>query len=415
MDNEITLKKAYIRYIRGGISNTGRRDVDDIEVNSEYPLVSFITMIAPSPDWFVGVHDYNLCNTTTGKWLDSRTRDLPPYDAGTDSGPRFGSPNQITNPKEDIHLLTNNTEGSFKGDKPVRRFGTFTFVKTYDYKPIIKPSSTIQRSQPSSSVNIKSIIIGPKAGKGSSTPLSTIQQIQPSASVNAERSTIILDPKGSSTLLSTMQQIQPSASVNAESSTIILDPKGSSTPLSTIQQIQPSASVNAESSTIILDPKGSSTPLSTIQQRQPSVSVNAESSTIILDLKGSSTPLSTMQEIQPSASVNAESSTMILDPKGSSTPLSTIQQRQPSVSVNAERSTMIIDRKESSTQQVELKITPSTKPNVPTQTLAPTATITVSASIKMTPTLTTTSAAGSVKQFAFIHVIFATILVHFCL
>ena len=323
MDNKITLKKAYIRYIRGGISNTGRRDVDDIEVNSEYPLVSFITMIAPSPDWFVGVHDYNLCNTTTGKWLDSRTRDLPPYDAGTDSGPRFGSPNQITNPKENIHLLTNNTEGSFKGDKPVNRFGTFTFVKTYDSNPIIKPSSTIQRSQPSSSVNIKSIITDPKAGKGNSTPLPTMQQIQPSASVNAESSTIILDPKGSSTPLPTMQQIQPSASVNAESSTIILDPKGSSTPLPTIQRSQPSASVNAE------------------------------------------------------------------------------------------RSTMMIGRKESSTQQVELKITPSTKANVPTQTLTRTTTITVSASV--TPTLTTTSAAGSVKQFGFIHVIFATILVHFCL
>jgi hypothetical protein len=378
MDNEITLKKAYIRYIRGGISNTGRRDVDDIEVNSEYPLVSFITMIAPSPDWFVGVHDYNLCNTTTGKWLDSRTRYLPPYDAGTDSGPRFGSPNQITNPKENIHLLTNNIEGSFKGDKPVNRFGTFTFVKTYDSNPTIKPSSTMQRSQPSSSVNIKSIITDPKAGKGNSTPLPTMQQIQPSASMNAESSTIILDTKGSSTPLSSMQQIQPSASVNAESSTIILDPKGSSTPLSTMQQIQPSASVNAERSTIILDPKGSST------------------------------PLPTMQQIQPSASVNAERSTIILDHEGSSTPLTTIQQRQPSASV-------MIDRKESSTQQVELEITPSTKANVPTQTLTATATITVSASVKMTPTLTTTSAAGSVKHFGFIHVIFATILVHFCL
>ena len=235
MDDEINLKKAHKRYQGSGFfGGTGRRSITDIEVNSEYPLVSFITMIAPSPDWFVGVHDYNLCNTATGKWLDLRTRDLPPYDAGTDSGPNFDSADQITNPKENIHLLTNNTEGSFKGDKPVRRFGTFTFEKTYDSNPIIKPSSTIQ-------------------------------------------------------------------------------------------------------------------------------------------------------------------------------------QRQPSASVNAERSTMMIDRKESSTQQVELKITPITKANVPTQTPTRTATITVSASVKMTPTLTTTSAAGSVKQFGFIPVIFATILVHFCL
>ena len=122
-------------------------------------------MIAPSPDWFVGVHDFNLCNTTTGKWKESRTRDLPPYDAGTDSGPRFQSYDIVTNPPEDIHLLTNNTEGSFKSDKPVKRFGTFTFIKTYDSNPVIEPSSTIQ--------------------------------IQPSA--NATHSTIMTDPKGNST------------------------------------------------------------------------------------------------------------------------------------------------------------------------------------------------------------------------
>ena len=150
MDNEINLKKAHKKYERTVFSGgTGTTRITNIEVNSEYPLVSFITMIAPSPDWFVGVHDYNLCNTTTGKWLDSRTRDLPPYDAGTDSGPNFGSSNQITNPKENIHLLTNNTEGSFKGDKPVRRFGTFTFVKTYFNPATIKPLSTMQRSQAS--------------------------------------------------------------------------------------------------------------------------------------------------------------------------------------------------------------------------------------------------------------------------
>ena len=149
MDNEINLKKAHKKYQRTVFSGgTGTTLITDIEVNSEYPLMSFITMIAPSPDWFVGVHDYNLCNTTTGKWLDSRTRDLPPYDAGTDSGPNFGSSDQITNPKENIHLLTNNTEGSFKGDKPVLRFGTFTFVKTYFNPATIKPPSTMQRSQP---------------------------------------------------------------------------------------------------------------------------------------------------------------------------------------------------------------------------------------------------------------------------
>ena len=145
MQNAITSKSAYKKYQGRGISSgTGNTSISNIEVTMKYPLVSFITMIAPSPDWFVGVHDYNLCNTTTGKWEASRTRDLPPYDAGTDSGPHFESHDINTNPPELIHILTNNTNGSFKGDKPVRRFGTFKFVKTFDSNTVSKPSSTKQ-------------------------------------------------------------------------------------------------------------------------------------------------------------------------------------------------------------------------------------------------------------------------------
>ena len=94
--------------------------------------MSFITMIAPSPDWFLGVRDLNLCNTTTGKWQNQEVRDLFPYDAGTDSGLNFESRDQVTNPRKNIQRITNNTEGSLKGDKPIKRFGTFTFVKTSD-------------------------------------------------------------------------------------------------------------------------------------------------------------------------------------------------------------------------------------------------------------------------------------------
>ena len=136
MDIQIASENAYKKYRRGSIRpGTAKQIITNIEVNSKYPLVSFITMIAPSPDWFVGVRDFNLCDTASGEWLDSRTRDLPPYDAGTDSGLAFESANDPTKPPENIHLLTNNTEGSFKGDKPVKRFGTFTFTKTSAANP----------------------------------------------------------------------------------------------------------------------------------------------------------------------------------------------------------------------------------------------------------------------------------------
>ena len=133
MDAQITAKNASIRYqgklIFGG---TASDSISNIAVTSEYPLVSFITMIAPSPDWFLGVRDLNLCDTTTGKWQDSVKRDLFPYDSGTDDGKTFVSDpdNQPTTPQENIHRLTKDIEGSLKGDEAIKRFGTFTFVKT---------------------------------------------------------------------------------------------------------------------------------------------------------------------------------------------------------------------------------------------------------------------------------------------
>ena len=169
MSKEITSKNAHERYEGAGISNTGKGSIPNIEVNSEYPLVSFITMIAPSPDWFVGVHDFNLCNATTGKWEELRTRDLPPYDAGTDSGPFFKSSDSVTSPQEFIHLLTNNTEGSFQGDKPVRRFGTFSFKKTFDSNPAIKPSSSIVPGQRSSEKSSTTIIEAKDSSKQAET------------------------------------------------------------------------------------------------------------------------------------------------------------------------------------------------------------------------------------------------------
>ena len=156
MDVQIRSNKAFKKYqgTNSFILNTGASTIENIEVNSEFPLVSFITMIAPSPDWFVGVHDVNLCNTTTGKWFDSRKRDLPLYDAGTDSAPTFVHRDTPTRPVENILLITNNTEGSLKSDKPLKRFGTFTFAKTSEINPNTTPTGTANQS-----INLNAILV----------------------------------------------------------------------------------------------------------------------------------------------------------------------------------------------------------------------------------------------------------------
>lgn len=93
-------------------------------LQSTHSLVSFVTMIAPSPDWIVGVHDVDL--RPEGLWLPELVVDAHPYDAGTDSGASYRSSNQATSPFEGIFRLT---DGLFDGTPP---FGTFTLRRLTD-------------------------------------------------------------------------------------------------------------------------------------------------------------------------------------------------------------------------------------------------------------------------------------------
>jgi len=72
----------------------------ELEISSEFPLVTLVSMLAPSPDWFVGVTALSLLDDDG--WADEMTIDLHPYDAGTDSGTSFRSPNRPTRPRDPI-------------------------------------------------------------------------------------------------------------------------------------------------------------------------------------------------------------------------------------------------------------------------------------------------------------------------
>jgi hypothetical protein len=60
-------------------------------------------MLAPSPDWFFGVSALDLCEG--GRWAAERTVELFAYDAGTDSGPSYKSPDADTQPREPIRRI----------------------------------------------------------------------------------------------------------------------------------------------------------------------------------------------------------------------------------------------------------------------------------------------------------------------
>lgn len=90
--------------LRGGPLNTVPGVVTlEFEVSQSHPLVTLVTMIAPSPDWFVGVAGLPLFEN--GRWVDERTIPLDPWDAGTDSGATFTSADAMTAPPQPISRI----------------------------------------------------------------------------------------------------------------------------------------------------------------------------------------------------------------------------------------------------------------------------------------------------------------------
>lgn len=75
-----------------------------IETTANYPFLTLVSMIAPSPDWMMAVNSVELTDPF-GEWQESIVLDVYPIDAGTDSGTDYTSPNEDTNPKENISSL----------------------------------------------------------------------------------------------------------------------------------------------------------------------------------------------------------------------------------------------------------------------------------------------------------------------
>jgi len=84
---------------------TGTATIMSITVSEDFPLLTLVTMIAPSPDWFAGIHGVSLRNG--GNWETSLSIDLFPYDAGTEEGTEYSTSNSDTVPQEDITSLVN--------------------------------------------------------------------------------------------------------------------------------------------------------------------------------------------------------------------------------------------------------------------------------------------------------------------
>jgi len=78
-----------------------------IIVSQDHPYISLVTMIAPSPDWVVGLDSLKMFEGES--FIDFISRDLFAYDGGTEEGDRggnFSTRNSSTRPRNPINLLS---------------------------------------------------------------------------------------------------------------------------------------------------------------------------------------------------------------------------------------------------------------------------------------------------------------------
>jgi hypothetical protein len=106
----------------GGLGGSPGSTSLEFEISRSYPLVTLVTMVAPSPDWFVGVAGLTLLES--GGWVEERRVVLQAYDAGTDDGEIYDSPDRPASPRHPVSRL----EGPpFLVGGQLPPVGTFTF------------------------------------------------------------------------------------------------------------------------------------------------------------------------------------------------------------------------------------------------------------------------------------------------
>ena len=98
----------------------------EFDISQAFPLVTLVSMIAPSPDWFVGISSEPLFEKNA--WVDERRYELVPWDAGTDSGATFASPDLVTAPRV---LITRIVTPPLSPGGRVTPLGTFTFTRVH--------------------------------------------------------------------------------------------------------------------------------------------------------------------------------------------------------------------------------------------------------------------------------------------
>lgn len=102
---------------KGGSFSAPGTSISTIQASTDFPFATLVSMIAPSPDWFVGETAMLYEN---GQWVDQKEITLITWDAGTDSGIAYQAPDNDTQPPQPIKVFP---------DDNFQRHGTVEFIK----------------------------------------------------------------------------------------------------------------------------------------------------------------------------------------------------------------------------------------------------------------------------------------------
>ena len=108
----------------GGISLSPGKVAVTFKATQRHSRLTLVSMIAPSPDWFVGTDSFPLCSNK--RWIKNVSVPLYVYDSGTDDGKNYDSPDKPAKRPQRIYKITSSP---FKVNGKVQPIGVFKITK----------------------------------------------------------------------------------------------------------------------------------------------------------------------------------------------------------------------------------------------------------------------------------------------
>lgn len=89
--------------------NNSSASINGVVINEGFPYITLVSMVAPSPDWFIAVNSVNMRSgnpSVNNGWKETFTMDMFAYDAGTDSATNYSHTNTPTIPRDPISMVS---------------------------------------------------------------------------------------------------------------------------------------------------------------------------------------------------------------------------------------------------------------------------------------------------------------------